>query len=183
MPPLVIPRMIQSFYSYYVLDLGKSSFILSFPASWVFIRWISSDFQSFTLIILFVPNLFPILPLITELSQFSLLSPHFTNSLRGHVFPFRYPYDWQTPCGYLATSVYLMFQMSCNNTIHFNCCFLFYSICQFVIAFIADFRLSLSRLDAEFRGSTPLGSHCSSADGIRFHTDLKQLMRLTSITN
>lgn len=79
-----------------------------------------------------------------------------------------------------------MFQFYDNNAMHFNCCFLFFGICEFIIAFIADIRHSLKRFDAEIWDSVVFGTHRTSSELyyrlkhsfhgiIKFHMDIKQL--------
>lgn len=106
-------------------------------------------------------------------------SPHF-----GLFFP-SHPYNWRTPYSYLSTAIYLMLQFYSNNIVHFNCCCLFFGICEFIIAFTVDFRRCLLNLDGEIcyfamkHSNSTFQSRMQLKqmfyDVIKFHIEIKEL--------
>lgn len=88
--------------------------------------------------------------------------------------------------------IYYFAQYNGNCTIHFNCCMVFYSIGQFLTAFIDDIRQCLTRLDAEIQFFSKRRQRTSDVhlkqmfhETIIFHTEIKQLriFRIYQIIN
>lgn len=115
---------------------------------------------------------------------------------KKHIFvvvaSLRYPYNWRAPLGYFITSIILGILFICEALIYTSCNILFFGTCKFLVAFCADFKDSLKKLDETIIDSVTTGTKLSIVrrlklrrmfnDVVQFHCDMIDLAEKCSST-
>lgn len=105
---------------------------------------------------------------------------------------FRYPYNWRAPRAYFITVMILGILFICEALIYTSCNILYFGACKFLVAFCADFKDSLKKLDEKIIEAAKSDKRLAIVkritmkrmfnDLVKFHCDMIDLAEKCSST-